>query len=147
MKKNNLWCGICFIAVGQAALAAALLWDSRLQSLLWGIAFGFMGSGVTQVWKYVKWTRPENAAVYREKLEQERIDLHDERKEMLRDKAGRYAYLLGLLVCMLGIFVLAVLGSLGVVEHYRLALFVLAAFAVLEYATGVWFYRWLSRRY
>lgn len=147
MKKSNLWYGLITIALGLACLKASLFWETPLSSLLCGFSGGLIMPGIIQIWKYIKWTRPENAALYQEKLEQEQIDLRDERKEMLRNKAGRYAYLLGLMVCLLGIFVLAVLGSLGVVEHYRLALFVLAAFAVLEYAAGIWFYRRLSRRY
>lgn len=93
MKKSNLWVGLTELVLGLAALAAVFLWvEGPLGSLLCGLGGGLLGSGGNLVWKYWKWTRPQNAERYREKLEQEEIDLRDERKKLLRCKAGLYAY-------------------------------------------------------
>ena len=81
-----------------AALLAALLLETPLDSLFCGFFGAFTGPGVMQVYKYVKWTRLETADSLQRYLEEEQINLRDERKEMLRNKSGRYAYILGLLL-------------------------------------------------
>ncbi|MDY5509141.1 hypothetical protein [Dysosmobacter sp.] len=148
MKKSNLWAGLAEIALGLAFLVAAFFWvEGTMGSLLCGLGGGFLGSGGELVWKYWKWTRPQNVERYREKLEQEEIDLRDERKELLRCKAGRYAYQLGFAVCCVAAFLVALLGALGVIEHYLPLLCFLAAYLVFQYAAGLWFYRRLERKY
>lgn len=148
MKKSNLWAGLLFLVLGLCVLVFSILWvDGTFGSLLGGLGGGLTGSGAVQVWKYWKWTRPENAERYREKLEQEQIDLRDERKEMLRNKSGRYAYLLSMAVCALAAFLVALLGSLEIIAHYLPLLYVLTAFLVFQYVAGVVIYRRLSRRY
>ena len=148
MKKSNLWTSLVTIVLGLIALAAAIFWaEGAPGSLLCGLGGGFLGSGGMQLRRYLKWSRPENAEVYREKLEQEQIDLRDERKQMLRNRAGRYAYILGLAVCLLAAFVVALLGAFGVYEHYLPLLCFLTAYTVFQYIAGVWIYRRLSRKY
>ena len=147
MKKSYLWSGIVMICAGAACLAAALLLDTPLSSLLCGFCGGLAVPGLVQVFKYWKWTRPENAPLYQERLEQERIDLRDERKEMLRDRAGRLAYLLGLLVTAAAVLVFSVLGSLGILADVRPMELYLASFLVMEYLAGIVFYRRLEKRY
>lgn len=146
MKKSNLWWALGTAAAGAAFFLAGLLWTTRLSSILCGIGGGSLFNGATQLWRYVKWTRPENAAAYRERLEQQRIDLHDERKEMLRNKSGRYAYLLGLAVCCAATFLFSILSALGVLEGWRPLILFLGAYAVFQYGAGVVIYRWLERR-
>ena len=148
MKKSNLWVGLTDMTLGFVALAAAIFWvEGTLGSLLCGLGGGLLGGGGMLVWKYWKWTRPQNAERYRAKLEQEEIDLRDERKELLRCKAGRYAYQLGFAVCCLAAFLVALLGALGLMEHYLPLLYFLAAYLVFQYAAGLWFYRRLERKY
>ena len=98
MKKSYLWTGLGMIVLGMIFLAIAIFWDTPLGSLLCGFSGAFTAPGIVQVIKYVKWSNPKNAPLYRERLEEEQIELRDERKEMLRNKSGRYAYILGLLV-------------------------------------------------
>lgn len=148
MKRSNLWSSLVSIALGFCFLAAAIFWtEDTLSSLLCGLGSGFLSSGGMQLYRYCKWSRPENAERYREKLEQEQVDLRDERKEMLRSKAGRYAYILGMAVCLLAAFVVALLGSLGIYEHYMPLLCFLAVYVVFQYVVGIWIYRRLSRKY
>ena len=148
MKKSNLWVGLTELVLGLAALAAVFLWvEGPLGSLLCGLGGGLLGSGGNLVWKYWKWTRPQNAERYREKLEQEEIDLRDERKKLLRCKAGLYAYQLGLAVCCLAAFLTSLLGALGVLKHHLPLLCFLVAYLVFQYAAGLWFYRRLERKY
>ena len=44
-------------------------------------------------------------------------------------------------------FLVALLGALGVMEHYLPLLYFLAAYLVFQYAVGLWIYRRLERKY
>ena len=147
MKKSNLWCGAAYALLGLVFLLAGLLWETRLSSLCVGFGAGMLSSGVVQLARYRKWTRPQNAAGYRQRLEEEQIDLRDERKEMLRDKSGRYAWLLGMALCAAAVVVFGVLGALEIVENSRLIVLCLAAYLIVQYGAGVLFYRRLSKKY
>nr|WP_325257824.1 hypothetical protein [uncultured Oscillibacter sp.] len=149
MKKSHLWTGLGMTAAGLACLAAALLWDTPLDSLLCGFAGALAGPGAVQILQYLKYTRPGAAAAYQEKLEEERINLRDERKEMLRNKAGRYAYLLVMVLTAVSILTFSVLGKLGAVEDgaSRLITLFLAAFLLAQYFAGVFIYQILENRY
>ena len=96
MKKGHLFTGIGYVLAGCALLAVSLGSEGRLGSLLFGFAFAALTSGIVMIGKYCYWTRPENRERYRERLEQERVELHDELNEKLSDRSARYAYLLGL---------------------------------------------------
>lgn len=149
MKKRDLWTGILFVLTGLACLAAALLWETPLESLLYGFFGAFAAPGAVQIIKYVKWTRPKNIPLYQEKLEQEQIDLRDERKSMLRDRSGRYAYILGLLTLAAAMLVFAVLDILGVIgeDTAQLTVLFLAGYALFQLVSGWVIYRLLERRY
>lgn len=145
MKKSNLWWALGITTAGAAFFLAGLLWETRLSAILCGIGGGWVFNGLAQLWRYIKWTRPENAEAYRQRLEQEQIDLHDERKEMLRNRAGRYAYILGLLLCCLFILVFSILDMLDILENGSMFALFLFAYLIVQYAAGILIYRRLER--
>lgn len=149
MKKSDLWTGLGMIALGVLFLLAALLWETPLESILYGLFGAFAAPGTVQICKYVKWTSPKNAPLYQERLEQEQIDLRDERKSMLRDRSGRYAYVLGLLTVAVTMLVFSVLDAFGVVEEAeaRLMVLFLAGYAVFQLVAGRVIYRLLEKKY
>ena len=149
MKKRELWFGLAMIAGGILFLLAALLLDTPLDSLFCGFFGAFTGPGVIQVYKYVKWTKLETPDSYQRHLEEEQIELRDERKSMLRDRSGRYAYILGLLAVALALLVFSVLDAFGVVEEDTASLMILflAGYAVFQLVAGWVIYRWLEKRY
>lgn len=147
MKKSNFWSGLVYALLGLAFLLAGLMWETRLSSLCVGFGAGMLSSGAVQLVRYRKWTRPENRDAYRERLEAEQIELRDERKAMLRDRAGRYAWLLGMVLCALSIVVFGVLGALEIVENARTIILFLGAYFVVQYGAGVYFYRRLEKKY
>ena len=149
MKKSNLLCGAAYALLGLVFLLAGLLWETRLSSLCVGFGAGMLSSGVVQLARYRKWTRPQNAAVYRQRLEEEQIDLRDERKEMLRNKSGRYAYILGLLAAAAAMTVFSFLGKLGMVDEAacRLMILFLAGYMVFQIVAGWALYRLLDKKY
>ena len=152
MKKRDLWAGVGMILAGSLCLlAAALLWETRtaLGSLLCGFCGAFAVPGVAQVCKYVKWTRPKNAPVYRERLEREQIELRDERKSMLRDKSGRYAYILGLLTLSAAVIIFSLLEAFGMIgrEEARLMVLFLGGYILFQAIAGIVICRLLEKRY
>ena len=66
---------------------------------------------------------------------------------MLRDRSGRYAWLLGMLLCALSILVFGVLGALEIVENSRMMILFLAAYFIVQYGAGVFFYRRLDKKF
>lgn len=149
MKKRDLWTGVGMIAVGVLCLLIALSWATPLGGLFCGLCGALTVPGVAQVCKYVKWSSPKNAPVYQERLERERIELRDERKSMLRDKSGRYAYILGLLTLAAAILVLYLLEAFGVLgwEEARLIILFLGAYILFQAIAGIVIYRLLEKKY
>jgi hypothetical protein len=106
-----------------------------------GFAGGGIFGGLATMGRYYYWTRPGRVKRYQEKQEEEEICLKDERNEMLRDKAGRYAYILSLLV----LAVSTVLHALEIGHFYELIMYQ-SALLVFLYVAGIWIYQWLKAR-
>ena len=149
MKKRELWFGLGMIAGGILFLLAALLLETPLDSLFCGFFGAFTAPGAVQVYKYVKWTKLETPDSYQRHLEEEQIELRDERKSMLRDRSGRYAYVLGMLLACAALVAFSILGKLGVVPEAaaELLVYFLAAFLLVEFAAGILIYKRLEKRY
>lgn len=146
MKKSYLWTGVGMTALGLCCLLAALLWDTPLDSILCGLFGALTAPGLLQIYKYFKWGHsPE----YRAKLEEEEIDLRDERKEMLRNKSGRIAYILGLLTVAVVMIVFSILDAFGVIgeDTAQCVVLSLAAYALFQLVAGWAIYRLLARKY
>lgn len=147
MKKNNLYGGLIYLLIGLACLVIALNFESKLESLLSGFAGAGICSGTVILWKYYYWTRPGNKGRYKEKLENENIELHDERKIILRDKSGRYSYIVGLIVTSLSIVVFSVIDSFDIVQNTKLIIIYLAGFLVFQYIIGILIFSRLNKKY
>lgn len=149
MKKKELWFGLGMIAGGILFLLAALLLETPMDSLFCGFFGALIGPGAVQVYKYVKWTKLETPDSYQRHLEEEQIELRDERKEMLRNKSGRYAYNLGLLAAAVSMTAFSILGKLGIVEEgaSRLLILFLAGYMVFQILAGWVLYRLLDKKY
>lgn len=149
MKKKELWFGLGMIAGGTLFLLAALLLETPLDSLFCGFFGALIGPGAVQVYKYVKWTKLEPPDSYQRHLEEEEIELRDERKEMLRNKSGRYAYNLGLLAAAASMTAFSILGKLEIVEEAasRLLILFLAGYMVFQILAGWVLYRLLDKKY
>ena len=146
MKKNVLWISLCYLSAGLLCALAAALAEGKASGLLAGFAGAGIGAGGVLLWKYVYWSRPQNAPRYRERAQRERIEQKDERNERLRDKAGRYTYLLGLLVLALADVTFAILDATGAYECKGLILF--SGFLLLFlYIAGIVIYRRLKAHY
>lgn len=147
MKKSNLYTGLIFLLIGIVCLVIALNFESRLESLLFGFTGAGICSGAVILWKYYYWTRPENKNKYQEKIEHENIELHDERKTILRDKSGRYAYIIGLIVMSVSIVIFSIMSSLNIIENPKLIITYLAGFLVFQYIIGILIFNHLNKKY
>jgi len=99
------------------------------------------------LWKYYYWSRPENKARYLEKVENEDIEMNDERKIILRDKSGRYAYIIGLIVSVISIVIFSIMGNLNIIENYKLIIVYLSGFVIFQYLIGILIFNQLSKKY
>lgn len=146
MKKSNLWTGLIFTAIGIFLILMVLVgpWES---SLLCGFGGGALGSGVVTVLRYGYWSAPKRTEQYQERLEEERIRLHDELLEKLRDRSGRYAYILGMVVTSLSILVLGVLKEFGSLAETGPLILYLGAYTLFQWAAGIVIFYLLKKRY
>ncbi len=147
MRKSNLKVGIVYSVGGLIFLMITLLIDSRLSSLLFGMAFAAACSGISMVCRYLYWNAEGNRERYAEKLAQEEIEIHDELKVKLRDKSGRYAYVLGLGVISVSIVVFGILGQLEIIGDSRLIVLFLGGYMVFQVFAWNVIYKHLMRKY
>lgn len=147
MKKSNLLEGILFILGGIILLCAALLTDSVLDSLLIGFAAGAICSGIVMTCKYFYWCTPKNKERYQEKIENEKIELHDELKTKLRDRSGRYAYAIGLMTVSVSIVIFSILGQLEIIDNSRLIVLYLGGYLIFQIAIGIVIFNRLLKKY
>ena len=147
MKKSNLIVGILYLIAGIACLLAALFTESKLNSLLFGFSGAGIGPGLLMICKYFYWTSPKNRGRYQERLENERIELHDELKEKVRDKSGRYAYVLGLFVISISMVVFSVLGALEIIDHSRMIVLYLGGYMIFQIVAGIVIFNRIIKKY
>lgn len=147
MKKGYLIESIVFLLGGAILLAAALLTDTVLDSLLVGFASGAICAGMVNICRYFYWKAPRNAGRYQERLEAEKIEMHDELKVKLRDRSGRYAYVLGLGVICISIVVFSILGQMELIGNSRLIVLYLGGYLVFQIAVWNVIYRRMLKKY
>ena len=147
MKKGNLITGIFYVLFGIACLTVALLIETNLEGFLWGFAGAGFFSGIVIIFKYFYWNFPKNKERYKERLENERIEQHDELKTKIRDRAGRYAYSLGLLVISFSILVFGILGALDVIDNTRIIVLYLGIYLLFQVIAGIVVFNMLMKKY
>lgn len=147
MKKSNLFTGLIYISLGIVCLVQGLIFNTKLNDLWFGFAGAGIIPGFAMVFRYFYWTSAKNKAKYAERIEQEQIELQDERKQKLRDKSGRYAYILGLVVIGLTIIIIAILGNLELISNFRLVIIYLYGYFVFQFVSGIIIFRYLNNKY
>ena len=117
MKKNYLNEGMKLLLVGICLVLAAAFSETAVDGLLWGFAGGALAPGIARIIQHFYWSAPKNQVRYQEMKEQADINLHDELNEKLRDKSGRIAYLIGLLIICISEVVFSILGNAGIISN------------------------------
>lgn len=147
MKKSNLVIGILYIFVGIICLTIALFTESKLDGLFFGIAGAGIVSGVAMVFRYLYWSLPKNKEQYQQSLENENIEQHDELKEKIRDKSGRYAYVLGLITISISMLVFSALGSLKIINNSIVIILYLGGYSLFQIIAGISIFNHLLKKY
>ena len=147
MKKSYLSKGIVCVLVGICFVLAAVFTESAIDGLLWGFAGGALGPGIGWIIQHFYWSAPKNQERYREIREQEDINLYDELNEKLRDKSGRIAYNIGLLIICISVIVFAILGKAGIITDHKVIVLYLFGLFVFQIVIGIVAYRQLRRKY
>ncbi|MBU3186875.1 hypothetical protein [Clostridium estertheticum] len=93
MKKNvagwNLLlfiCGMTFVLIG------LFIKELTYGSSVFAMGCAFIGAYIGAFYKNFRWLKSENKPIYEEHLKNEKINLNDERKIMLRQKSGQVTY-------------------------------------------------------
>lgn len=147
MKKSNLVIGILYIFVGIICLTIALFTESKLDGLFFGIAGAGIVFGVAMVFRYLYWSLPKNKEQYQQSLENENIEQHDELKEKIRDKSGRYAYVLGLITISISMLVFSALGSLKIINNSIVIILYLGGYLLFQIIAGISIFNHLLKKY
>lgn len=146
MKKTQLISGIIYTLLGLALLLAAIFTNTEI-GMLYGLGGALTGPGLVMIAKYFYWSRPQNRQRYEERLENERIEMNDELKQKLRDRSGRYAYVLGMVTVSLSIFVIGILEDLGLIGNSRPMVLYLAAYLIFQVVAGIVIFNRLLKKY
>ena len=146
MKKTQLISGIIYTLLGLALLLTAIFTNTEI-GMLYGLGGALTGPGLVMMGKYFYWSRPQNRQRYEERLDSERIEMNDELKQKLRDRSGRYAYVLGMVTVSLSIFVIGILEDLGLIGDSRPMILYLAAYLIFQVIAGIVIFNRLLKKY
>ena len=81
------------------------------------------------------------------KISNERIELHDELKEKIRDKSGRYSYIFGLIAISISIVIFSVLGALEIIDNSRIIVLYLGGYFLFQIVIGIVIFNHLLKKY
>ena len=146
MKKTQLISGIIYTLLGLALLLTAIFTNTEI-GMLYGLGSALTGPGLVMMGKYFYWSRPQNRQRYEERLDNERIEMNDELKQKLRDRSGRYAYVLGIVTVSLSIFIIGILEDLGLIGDSRPMVLYLAAYLIFQVVAGIVIFNRLLKKY
>ena len=145
MKKSNLIYGLTCIILSGISLYIAIIFDANKMS---GVFYGLTGAlgvgGIVSIAQYFYWKRHNEK--YEEKLEIERIEQQDELKQKLRDKSGRYAYLIGMSITALSIMAYSLLGVLNIMDTEYIVTY-LSIYLISQLFIGIIVFHHLLRKY
>jgi len=148
VKKSMLYPALANLACAAVLLWLVIAYEFRVEPLLCGFLGGCAASGVRLLGQFLHWSRPENAEAYARRQKDREIDLHDERKEMLRMRSARILYRATFWAEWAAVIVLAVLAVLGIgIPATRIASIAIAALAALQFYGGWIVYRQLEKKY
>ena len=146
MRKSDLMTGVIFSMVGIIFFAIACV-DTPLQSLFCGLAGAGIGPGIMMLLKYAYWSNPDRKTKYAEKLEEEKIEMHDERKEMIRGKTACFLHAYTLVVLGISTIIFQVLEKLMIIGNSRIFIIYLGILFFSEIFLSRWIFKRLEKKY
>ena len=145
MKRSNIIYGLTCIILSGISLYIAIIFDANKMS---GVFYGLTGAlgvgGIVSIAQYFYWKRHNEK--YEKKLEIERIEQQDELKQKLRDKSGRYAYLICMSITALSIMAYSLLGVLNIMNTEYIVIY-LSIYLISQLFIGIIVFNHLLRKY
>lgn len=140
MKKGK-YTNIGLLLVGLlCVIGAFFLKDDYYANMLRSAGIAWIVSGIIYLKRCLYYEKPEHQAEYEAREKEQRINLHDERKIMLRQKAAQTTYQI-MFFLLLG---LSLLLALLRVEWWMTA--VIFLLFVFQWAAGVMVFRYYEKR-
>ena len=146
MKKNMLYVGIIYFICGILLVLLATFTEFSFEAFIWGLSGAALGPGVCMILQYMYWSKPERAVDYEEKIKNQRIEMNDERRIMLRDKAGRITNQIMCYVLVILIFIVSILSVFSVMVIRKWVLVVLGLLILFHFICSVVVYNKLDKR-
>lgn len=146
MKKNMLYVGIIYFICGILLVLLATFTEFSFEAFIWGLSGAALGPGVCMILQYMYWSKPERAVDYEEKIKNQRIEMNDERRIMLRDKAGRITNQIMCYVLVILIFIVSILSVFSVMVISKWVLVVLGLLILFQFICSVVVYNKLDKR-
>ena len=143
--KNQLKSGIIYLALGIAFIALCFIFPEI--NIFFGFAGACIGPGLLMIYKHYYWQkRPEE---YKRKLEDVHIELHDERKEMIRGKASRISHLANWILISIATVTISLLGQFGVIsiELSKYVILAIAVYWILSLVLMQIIFKYISSKY
>lgn len=141
MKKSDKITFGIYIILGIALIMIGIrIQIDYYSTLIFACGVGMTASSIVQLLRFYHNTRPENIEAYEEKLRRQSINLKDERKIQLRNRAGYLTWFIVMAGCFVGSFVAAV------VHAGSLIVGILAGAAIAQYIIATMIYKYLCRR-
>lgn len=145
--KRSLHTGISYIFLGIFCIIIASIFEFKAEVFLSGLGVAGLVLGGSAVFKYIHWSKPENRDEYNERLRNEKIEMEDERKIMLRGKTGRIMNnaMLGVYLVLLMLFYLFSIMD-WFLPFAMYSVIILSILLILQLVCGVIVFRYLSKR-
>ncbi|MGG5402685.1 hypothetical protein ACQZSR_07250 [Clostridioides difficile] len=146
MKKNMLYLGIVYFICGILLVLLATFTEFSFEAFIWGLSGAALGPGICMILQYMYWSKPERVVDYEEKIKKQRIEMNDERRVMLRDKAGRITNQIMSYVLVILIFIVSILSVFSVMVISKWILVVLGLLILFQFICSVVVYNKLDKR-
>ncbi|MCB2307326.1 hypothetical protein LGL08_09885 [Clostridium estertheticum] len=141
MKKNVVgWNLLLFICGMTFVLMGLFIKELTYGSSVFAMGCAFIGASIGAFYKNFCWLKSENKPIYEEHLKNEKTNLNDERKIMLRQKSGQVTYNIMFVVLTILNIVFTFIG----VEKW--IIFTIWGVIVFKYICGVVIYYYLSKK-
>jgi len=141
MKKSDKIMLAIYIVIGIAlVIIGVTIQVDYYSSMIFAMGFALIFSSIMQFVRYYHHTRSENVEEYRKKVRQQEINLKDERKVQLRNRAGYISWAVTMVACFIASFIAALFRA------GTLIVCILVGVAVAEYILATIIYRYLCKK-
>lgn len=141
MKKIDKIILVLYTIIGIVLIGIGITVEiDYYSSLIFAMGVGLLSGGVIQILRYYHNTKPENIDAYHQKLRQQEIELKDERKVQIRNRAGYITWVGTMFACFIASFAAALVHASSVIVG------ILSAAALLEYIAATIIYKYLCKK-